>query len=181
MNELDSLRQEAETLKNAIRVSKLTEWRWSDGNNLQPTPSLIFFRMPESRRVTRALCRRRIKWSLSGASRCERDARCAAIWPRSTRCTGEVTRETWCRPARTASWLSGTRTQLTRCTRSRYARPGSWLVPMRRPAVLSRAAAWTTFVRFTVSKTARATCACPANCPAILVTCPAVGSLTIIK
>lgn len=137
--------------------------------------------MRERRHATPASSRRRPAWNLSAGSRCERDAHCAATWPRSTPCTGEATQGTWSRPVRTASWSSGTHTLRTRCTPSRCALAGSWPAPMLRQAVSSRAVAWTTSVRFTASRTARVTCASLGNCPATPATCPAVGFSMTIK
>jgi hypothetical protein len=74
MNELDALRQEAETLKNAIRVS-------TQKKLIKPfigfNQSKSSFRMHEKQHATPASCRQRITWNQSDAFRCAPDAHSA--------------------------------------------------------------------------------------------------------
>lgn len=81
MNELDALRQEAETLKNAIRVSTQTPatfafFRYDMKLNCN---FLLIFRMHEKQHATPAWCRRRIIWNQLDAYKCVQDAHYVVI------------------------------------------------------------------------------------------------------
>lgn len=83
MNELDALRQEAETLKNAIRVSCASP-AFNLNISLIITHTIcnveyVYFRMLEKQHATPAWCRRRIIWNQLGAFKCEQDAHYVVI------------------------------------------------------------------------------------------------------
>lgn len=122
-----------------------------------------------------------IRWNQSVAFKCARVAHCAAIWPRSMRCTGAAIPGIWCRHRKMVNWSFGIRIRQTRSMRFRCVPPGWWRALMRHPEVMWPAVDWIIFARSIAWRRARVMCECPGSCPAILGICRAVGFWTIIR
>lgn len=134
------------------------------GHKNFPTIICACRRMPAKRLVTPRWCWRRPASSPSVVSKCGHVVLSGGTSPRYTPCTGAPIRETWCPPPKMASSSSGIVTLPTRCTRSRCAPHGWWLVPTPLQAVMWHAEASTTFAPFTAWRHAKVTSGWAGSC-----------------
>lgn len=189
MSELESLRQEAETLKNTIRVcccfsffDICVTWHLIKLFTISHLTMIILIRMQGKQHVIQHLFRLRPTWNRSVEFKWEPEEHFEVTWPKYTPCIGEqIHHVIWSQLHRMENWSYGMLIQLTRCMLSHFDQVGSWPVPTHRPALSLLAEDSTISAPFIVSRQGKAMSVSPVNFLDIPDTYPAADSLTTTK